>query len=119
MDLTTYYNLIRYLDDKTFPPDFDKQQQRKLIAQSRHLFIRENILYKNNRRQPRLPLRVVKKTEVETILYNMHSDVTAGHFAFERTFLRTSTKYYWPQMGDDIKKYIQACEICQQFGGIK
>ena len=22
-------------------------------------------------------------------------------------------------MGDDIKKYIQACEICQRFGGIK
>ena len=49
----------------------------------------------------------------------MHSDVTAGHFAFERTFQRTSTKYYWPQMGNDIKKYIQACETCQRFGRIK
>src|SRR3954462_176453 len=46
----------------------------------------------------------------------MHSDHLAGHFAFDGTFQRTIICYYWPQMGDDIKNYIQACQTCQKFG---
>ena len=25
-------------------------------------------------------------------------------------------KYYWPQMGEDVKIYIQTCDICQKRG---
>ena len=116
MDLNLYYNLIRYLDDLILPDDASLDEQRKLKNQSRHFFVRNGLLFKRNRHNPERPLRIIKVTEVEAILYNMHSDPMAGHFAFDGTFQRTIARYYWPQMGEDIKNYIKSCQICQKFG---
>src|SRR3954465_13761529 len=117
MELNLYYNLLRYLDDLTLPDHLSTDEHQRIKTQSRHYLVRDGLLYKRNRQKPERPLQVVKVTEVELILYNMHSDHLAGHFAFDRTFQRTVIRYYWPQMGDDIKNYIQACQTCQKFGG--
>jgi hypothetical protein len=120
MDLNLYYNLIRYLDDLTIPDNFSLDEQRKLKTTARHYFVRDGLLYKKfNRQNSERPLRVIKQTEVEAILYNMHSDPSSGHFAFDGTFQRTYTRYYWPQMGEDIKNYINSCQTCQKFGGTR
>jgi hypothetical protein len=119
MELNLYYNLLRYLDDLTLPDHLSMDEHKRIKSHSRHLFVRDGLLYKRNRQKPERPLRVVKLTEVESILYNMHSDPLAGHFAFDGTFQRTIARYYWPQMGDDIKNYIQACQTCQKFGGTR
>ena len=119
MDLNLYYNLIRYLDDLTIPDNASLDEQRKLKNQSRHFFVRNGLLFKRNQHNPERPLRIIKVTEVETILYNMHSDPMAGHFAFDSTFQRTIACYYWPQMGEDIKNYIKSCQTYQKFGGTR
>jgi hypothetical protein len=119
MDLDQYYNLVRYLDDISFTSHMTDTEKRQLQLKARHYFVRNGILYKRNRQHPDRPLTVVRVTEAETILYNMHSDPTAGHFAFDGTFQRTIARYFWPQMGQDIKEYIKACTTCQRFGGTK
>lgn len=119
MDLDTYYEISQYLSNPKFLKTLNPQQERKLKSKTRHLFIQDGILYKENRHKPNSPLRIVKKNEVETILYNMHSDLTAGHFAFDGTFQRTISRYFWPGLGEDIKNYIKACKVCQEFGGRK
>jgi len=119
MELNLYYDLLHFLNDASCTNNLSMDEQRKLKTQSRHYLARNGLLYKRNRQNPNRPLRVICKTEVETILYNMHSDPTAGHFAFEGTFQRTVARYFWPQMGDDIKNYIRSCQTCQQFGGVR
>jgi hypothetical protein len=56
----------------------------------------------------------VKPSEVKTILYNFHADPLAGHFGFHETYRAIGERYFWPQMGDDIKQYIQSCDACQR-----
>ncbi|CAG8780699.1 9108_t:CDS:1, partial [Racocetra fulgida] len=52
------------------------------------------------------PLRILKPQEVEPILYAMHSDPLAGHFNKEATYQRVITRYFWPQMRNDIRDYV-------------
>jgi len=78
--------------------------------------VRDGLLYrkaeKHNEKQH--PKRVVKVTEIEAVLYNLHADVTAGHFTFDGTYHRIATRYFWPNMRQDIKNYVNACNVCQR-----
>ena len=86
MDLDTYQEITQYLNNPKSLKTLTPQEERKLKSKTRHLFIQDGILYKENCHQPNSPLRIIKKNEIEIILYNMHSDLTAGHFAFDGTF---------------------------------
>ena len=37
-----------------------------------------------------------------------------GHQGFERKYSALRNKYSWPSMFEDIKSYVQNCEVCQQ-----
>ena|SRR5688572_7345328 len=114
MDLTLYYQLLQYLDDLVIPETLDSTQIRSFKSKARSYCVINGLLYKKNRRNPLRPLRVVKPSEVETILYSFHSDPLAGHFGFDETYRSISEKYYWPQMENDIKQYVQSCDTCQR-----
>ena len=114
MDLNTYYWLIKFLDDLVLPDDLDTKQMRSFKNKVRQYIVKDGILYKKNKRNIQRPLRVAKPSEVEAILFNYHEDVLAGHFGFSETYRIISEKYFWPQMGDDIKRYIQSCDVCQR-----
>ncbi|KAG9294191.1 hypothetical protein G9A89_021550 [Geosiphon pyriformis] len=58
--------------------------------------------YLSQKRNPDQPIRVITESEKETILFNMHSDLTAEHFHKEATMKRTRKRYYWPSMYPDI-----------------
>jgi hypothetical protein len=103
MDLDTYYRLIKYLDDLILPAEYNSSQLQSFKSKARHYIVHNGILYKKNTRKPHKPLRVVKPSEVETILYSFHADPLAGHFGFHETYRAIGEKYFWPQMGDDIK----------------
>ena len=116
MDLDTYYQFLRYLNDSTIPENYSSAQIRKLKHQTRYLFVREGILYKRNMKNPQRPLRIVKFNEKEMILFCMHSDPLSGHFNSITTLQRTALRYFWPQMGEDIKNYVRTCDACQRRG---
>ena len=46
------------------------------------------------------------------VLKEMHDVPTAGHLAYQRTYLKVKNNYYWPSMRLDIKEYCTACETC-------
>ena len=46
----------------------------------------------------------------------MHNDPTAGHFAAEIMFEKIRSRYYWPQMYENIRLYVRSCDICQRRG---
>ena len=86
MDSTTYNNLVQFLEQQQLPINATDKQKQQLINQVKHYVANNSILYKRNRKVGEKLLRVIRVAELETILYNMHADITAGHFAFDGTY---------------------------------
>ena len=116
MDLTTYTLLLQLLTNQIFSEEVPPQKLKQLNNMSRHYFVIDQELYKKGRKNNPTPLRVIKRAEVPSILEAMHSDLLAGHFGFDGTYQRIIARYFWPQMGEDIKEYVKTCAVCQRRG---
>jgi len=116
MDLQRYHNLTQYLTDWTYPPNTTPEEQRKTRGQAQRFLTKNNILYRKNKNNLSLPLRVVKPDEVHNLIQRLHQDPLSGHLGIENTFQRAQQRYYWPQMFEDIRKAIQHCDTCQRRG---
>ena len=81
---------------------------------AKHFTIQESFIYKFNKRKIGHLLKVLKKHELEPILYMMHNDPTAGYFSIEIMFNKIRERYYWPQMYNDIKEYVRSCDSYQR-----
>ena len=95
MNLDQYQHLVQYLDTDEIPPNFTENEKRTIVKQSRYYYLENRILYKKNRKDPKQLIRVIKWTEVEPILYMMHSHSTAGHLETDAMYYKISERYYW------------------------
>jgi hypothetical protein len=43
-----------------------------------------------------------------------HDRLDRGHFGFPKTFASMQSRVYWPNMNDDITKFIASCDKCQR-----
>ena len=117
MDTTQYQNIFNYLIQQTLPDSIDTpQQKRKFINLTKHFTVKNNLLYKKDRKNEHYFIKVIQRYEVEPLLYMMHNDPTAGHFATDIMFNKIKSRYYWPQMYEDIRAYVQSCDRCQKRG---
>ena len=114
MNLDQYQHLVDYLDSNTFPPNSTDTEQRTIIKRARFYYLKNRLLYKKNYKDPDKLIRVVKWTEVEPILYMMHTHPTSGHLGIDATYAKVAMRYYWDQMYRDIKEYVKSCETCQK-----
>ena len=62
------------------------------------------------------PVKVVKQGEEGALLYLYHNDPTAGHLGEKKIMDRLKRNFFWPNMRQDIKEYIQTCYRCQMQG---
>lgn len=44
-----------------------------------------------------------------------HSSIVGGHAGILKTTERIRSDFYWPGMVEDIKEYLENCNICQQY----
>jgi Integrase zinc binding domain/Integrase core domain len=116
MDLTEYNAFINYLTQHDYPPNYTTQQKQKLARQAIQYTCENGILFKKNKRNPEQPLRIITLQDRDKLLYNLHSSPLSGHFAVKKTIERAIEKYYWPTMGNDIKSYVESCDVCQRMG---
>ena len=56
---------------------------------------------------------------MEPVLYMFHNDPTAAHAAKEKMMDKMKSRYYWPQMFNDIRTYVESCDACQRRGKSK
>ena len=54
----------------------------------------------------------VPKTLVPTVLHEFHD--ARGHFGVNCTYAIIAEQYYWPRMGDAVRRQCQRCDICQR-----
>jgi hypothetical protein len=55
----------------------------------------------------------------ENLLKEKHSGGLAGHFGHDKTFAQVATSYYWLGMREEVKKFVNNCNICQYSKGKK
>lgn len=48
------------------------------------------------------------------ILYELHDAPYSGHPGRDKTYDAVSRLYWWPGMGKDVQRYVQACPQCQR-----
>lgn len=116
MDLIEYSQLVNYLDTLNLPEELSIKEQLKFKNKAKHYITRNEILYRRNKKDLDQPLKVIKSTEIEEVLFNNHSTTHTGHFGIETTYHRIIQSYYWPKMHLDIERYIKACDVCQRKG---
>ena len=37
-----------------------------------------------------------------------------GHFGRDKTYDKIATRFYWPNLYNDVRQYVVACDICQR-----
>jgi len=48
------------------------------------------------------------------VLQYFHYGIFAGHLGVWKTFGKVSSNFWWPDMRNDVFKYVQRCELCQR-----
>ena len=114
MESQQYYRLKNYLSNNKIPESFNKQQQKQLESKAKFFEVKNNQLYKKDRRRKTRNqlLRVIQKHELEPILYLLHNHPIGAHLGVDKVFGKLCDQYYWPQMFEDVKQYIRTCDQC-------
>ena len=48
----------------------------------------------------------------EEVLYNVHDEVTGGHFGILKTYGKLRKQYYWKNMFTDCEHWVKSCPDC-------
>src|SRR6266498_2857741 len=95
----------------------NEQLYQKLLkeenARKNNYIIQNNILY---RKKGERILKVIRRHEIEPVLYFMHDHLLAAHFGITTTQERVKEKYFWPGMNKDIEDYVKSCDQYQRRG---
>ena len=109
MDDQLYNNLMQYLDTLTFPAGLDEMERKKLRKIATHYVIKNDLLFKNTKEDLK---RVIRKDQVESVLYNLYQDLNAAHLGIDTVFKKVKERYFWPQMFENIRNYVKTYDIC-------
>ena len=116
MDEELYQQITLYLEEKKINDNISEREKRQIINKSKYYQVVNGQLYKKPRKWNTGLLKVLRRSEFETLMKIIHDQSTAGHLRIESTYNKIKERYYWNQMYDDIKEYIRTCDTCQRFG---
>ena len=113
MDEQLYQDLIHYLTTLTFMDGLTDKRKTHIRRISTQYICKNNVLYRNTKEGIR---KVILPKQVEPILYHLHRDMSGAHLGVDAVIGKIKDRYYWPQLGEDVKEYIRSCDICQRRG---
>jgi len=73
--------------------------------------IQDGLLFKGRQ------LFILKCSMRDNLLKEKHGGVLAGHFGHDKAFAQLSNLYYWPNMREEVKKFLNKCRIFQYAKG--
>ncbi|GAU10375.1 hypothetical protein TSUD_419040, partial [Trifolium subterraneum] len=80
----------------------DNGQEQKFIQKQGLIYWQDRIVVPDD---PQLKAK---------LLLEFHSSPVGGHAGIARTMARVSAQFFWKNMKNDIKEFVQSCLICQQ-----
>ena len=48
------------------------------------------------------------------ILFEFHDAFYSGHMGITKTLKQVETNFWWPKLRDDVKTYVNTCDVCQR-----
>ena len=48
------------------------------------------------------------------ILFECHDVFYSGHMGITKTLKQIETNFWWPKLRDDVKTYVNTCDVCQR-----
>jgi hypothetical protein len=122
-------HLYRVLDKDTWMIDIirairkmpldhlDRNSQKKIISESKKYFLDAPYLFKLV--NDGVMRRCVPREERLEILRKCYSVEYGGHYSHFRTQAKVwLSRFYWPGMHEDTKRYVASCPECQRTGNI-
>jgi hypothetical protein len=122
-------HLYRVLDKDTWMIDIirairkkpldhlDRNSQRKIISKSKKYFWDAPYLFKLG--NDGVMRRCVPREERLEISRKCHSAEYGGHYSHFRTQEKVwCSRFYWPEMLEDTKRYVASCPECKRTGNI-
>jgi hypothetical protein len=106
MDTTEYNQIQNYIQNPN-----QRHVPRNIKDKAKHYEVFDERLYRKIDDQT---LLVIKKDEVDNLLYLAHEHPTAGHFGREKTTKKLRQYYWWPHLGKSVDQYVKSCELCQR-----
>jgi hypothetical protein len=107
---------MNYLENHEYPSNINNEQKRQLSKMAINYLTKHGYLFKKNKNNVGQPYRVITLQDKEKLLYNYHTSPLGGHFGIKKTIETIKQKYYWPDMYQDIRNYIETCDQCQRIG---
>ena len=107
------------MDEKLYQEiynEIDKKNIGDLSNKLRKYEIKEGILYRRDQKNNRKLLKVIRRSELEIVMFMFHDHPISSHFATKTTFEKIRERYYWPKMYEDVKTYVESCDQCQRRG---
>jgi hypothetical protein len=103
MDPNQYFRIFNFLNKNILPADLtDTVQTNRFKNFCKPFIIKNNYLYKKDRRKEGNLLRVIRRFEMEPVLYMMYNDPTGGYFSTDAMFNKIRDRYFWPQLYEDV-----------------
>jgi hypothetical protein len=110
MENPDFQQLVRYLQ-KSDPEDTHAEQRKT----AKHYSVNNGILYFYAKEGQALR-RVIRAHELPTILYQFHSSPYGAHQGAATMYQKTYSRFFWPTMKRDIRRYVKTCDACQRIG---
>ena len=107
------------MDEKLYQDiykELDKKSIEELSEKFKKYEIKDETLYRKNQQNDGKLLKVIKRSELEIVMFIMHDHPISAHFATQITFEKIKERYYWPKMYEDVKTYVESCDQCQRRG---
>jgi hypothetical protein len=87
-----------------------------LVTMANEFILQNDILYKRafniNDNDSYLRL-VVPQKYYKLLCEQLHDSVVGGHLGYNKTIESARNRYFWPEMKDYIRRWIQSCHVCQ------
>ena len=108
--------MIQYLEEGILPSD-DKTARTILLTQDQYHISDDGLLYHiwkpTGRGADKLRLQLVVPPSLrESLLFQMHDEVTAGHLGTFKTYEKLRQRYYWINMYADCEHWVRSCVDC-------
>ena len=92
-------------------PKFDTiQEQKHFLSRCGEFFLKNSRLYKKNNNKPPL-LVITDRDHKQSILLHAHEKL--GHRGIFAVHQVLQTRFFWPNMRNDINHHVKSCHECQ------
>ena len=110
----------QFLKTHTTDPSWSRKQFNEFRRKAFKFFLHEGHLWRHPKKSSGNPLRVICKNEVKRkLISEFHESLWAGHRGIWATFSKIKEKYWWPHMYNEVKEFVESCEICQEYSTIR